>query len=243
MIDKNLDKKVHKILLDQIGSSMAAREAFIKQAWIGNLRLINRIDFSGAKLEFVTQLIDTALKYGQLEDGEYAVTALIQNARQAVGRNKQNQIDDLIITLQPQLETRSYVPYLPSNKDEASYRVTLDTDISDSNSFYLYSEDEEQHFIPSKIPAIIGRSDSRNPSVVASLGINLDALQNRSRVSRQHARIDIDDDGKYVIETLPNKRPIRVNEEVLKPDRKIILEDGDVIVIGHARLIFKKNSS
>ncbi|MCP4699940.1 MAG: hypothetical protein GY862_24280 [Gammaproteobacteria bacterium] len=59
-------------------------------------RLQGQIDFSSAPAQFVPVLVETLLKYGNLEDGRHALTAVLEAAKQYVGKNRQAECDELL---------------------------------------------------------------------------------------------------------------------------------------------------
>ncbi|MCP4699937.1 MAG: hypothetical protein GY862_24265 [Gammaproteobacteria bacterium] len=59
-------------------------------------RLQGQMDFSSAPAQFVPVLVETLLKYGNLEDGRHALAAVLEAAKQYVGQNRQAECDELL---------------------------------------------------------------------------------------------------------------------------------------------------
>jgi hypothetical protein len=96
-----------------------------------------------------------------------------------------------------------------------------------------------------QMPALIGRSDPKNPNWSTKLGLNLDSVAGTEKpyghVSRQHGLIR-ENNGKYYIERIrfedDNRGKISVNKRELSFDEVREIMSGDNIQIGDIKLKF-----
>ncbi len=66
-------------------------------------KLIHQISIGGSTDQFIHLLVHTLITYGTLEDGQNALVALLETAKQYIGRDKQAECDRLIQNLQATL--------------------------------------------------------------------------------------------------------------------------------------------
>lgn len=111
--------------------------------------------------------------------------------------------------------------------------------ISEDNRVYLQEERQGLVFEIEWQPAIIGRSDQRNPSMNRLLTVNLGGLRGAEYVSRHHACI-IEEHDQYFIESLNPRNPTYVNNKKLEYGSQYILQPGDRIGVGKVTLIFNQ---
>lgn len=72
-----------------------SQQALINRASL-DAQLHRQINFSGSAGQFFEMLVPTLAKYEQLEDGRHALVAVLEAAKDRVGRNKRAECDDLI---------------------------------------------------------------------------------------------------------------------------------------------------
>lgn len=87
-------------------------------------------------------------------------------------------------------------------------------------------------------PAIVGRSQARDPQGGEALAANLGDLEEGRTVSRQHAQIT-EHAGNYFVEGLADKNPTFLNEQELHVGEKRALKPGDTIRVGKVELVFE----
>lgn len=88
-------------------------------------------------------------------------------------------------------------------------------------------------------PALIGRPDP-DPIHTALLVVNLDAMESSRYISRRQAQIT-EQDGQYFIELLATSNQTLLNGQILVPNRKYPLEDGNIIFLRISRLSLQFN--
>ena len=88
-------------------------------------------------------------------------------------------------------------------------------------------------------PAIIGRPDKHNPDSKERLAIDVESLPDAQTVSRKHASIGVDDQGRYFIEGLNSHNPTFVGSRALAPGEKYMLKPGEVITLGKVQFQFE----
>jgi hypothetical protein len=86
-------------------------------------------------------------------------------------------------------------------------------------------------------PAIIGRPDANNPASASALAVNLGPFEGSKTVSRHHARI-VEQSGQYFLESMTDHNPAYLNEGLVRPGERRILQPEDKIRIGKFTLIF-----
>lgn len=111
--------------------------------------------------------------------------------------------------------------------------------ITRDNQVYLEERRQNLVYEIDWQPAVIGRSDQRNPSRDRLLSVDLSGLRGSEYVSRQHACITEEND-QYFIQPLSPRNPTYVNNTPLNPDARIVLQPGDRIRVGKISLVFNQ---
>lgn len=95
-ISSELNKKIVTFLttLPNI-DDIAGRKAFIKHVGFDK-QLQEQIDFSGSSGQFVELLVSQLVRYGQLEDGRNALEAVLEAAKDYVGRDRKAYCETLL---------------------------------------------------------------------------------------------------------------------------------------------------
>ena len=70
--------------------------------------------------------------------------------------------------------------------------------------------------------------------------VNLDAMESSRYISRRQAQIT-EQDGQYFIELLATSNQTLLNGQILVPNRKYPLEDGNIIFLRISRLSLQFN--
>lgn len=91
-IDRDTYATLQDLLMPYLGQGQ--REGIITSAFCGS-PLLDQIDRSGASSTFTAHLVQTAIRFGDVEAGTPAIIALLDEVKGQVGVDKQRQIDAL----------------------------------------------------------------------------------------------------------------------------------------------------
>ncbi len=98
-----------------------SQRAFIYHAGL-DPQLQNQVSFGKPPAQFVPLLVSTLLKYGRLNDGQYAIEAVLKAAKHYVGQDKRTDCENLLKELRINIEKSSQM--LPL-KGKHSVRIFL----------------------------------------------------------------------------------------------------------------------
>ena len=94
------------------------RQHLCQYAFSGSV-LLNQINYNGANAQFAAQVVNAALKFGTLDDGTYAVIALLDALRGQVGEDVQSEVDRVQQSIQDELKTS------PTSKSRSDSNLNL----------------------------------------------------------------------------------------------------------------------
>lgn len=98
-VSKDTKKAIISIIVPLVGDEKE-RKSLLSLAWHDS-KLLEQVDYSGDPRNFATRIVDMAIKYGVLEDGEEALIALLEELKDRSGPDTAAEIDDIIHQIMP----------------------------------------------------------------------------------------------------------------------------------------------